>query len=152
MLKLADYQSTTWRSLVHVTSIVLGGDAKERWRVASTRALLPHPCETISCIVLLIEEYLIVAPFVSHSSSVFQLFHRNFDMHVDTAPWTSWLRIAVPLLQCLIFLTTVTVIALGAASSAVIERQWDLQYLEQTDQTSLPETSYTSTHEMKVRM
>jgi len=73
-------------------------------------------------------------------------------MHVDTAPWTGWLRVAIPLLQCLIFLTTITVVALGAASSAVIERQWDLQYLEQTGQTSLPEISYMSTHEMKVRM
>jgi hypothetical protein len=73
-------------------------------------------------------------------------------MHVDTAPWTGWLRVAVPLLQCLIFLTTVTVVALGAASSAVIKRQWDSQYLEQTGQTSLPETSYASSHEMDVRM
>jgi hypothetical protein len=73
-------------------------------------------------------------------------------MHIDTAPWTGWLRIAVALLQCLIFLTTITVVALGAASSAIIERQWNLAYLEQTGQTPLPETSYTSTHEMKVRM
>jgi hypothetical protein len=73
-------------------------------------------------------------------------------MHIDTAPWTSWLRIAIPSLQCLIFLATITIVALGAASSAVIERQWDLPYLEQIDQTSLVKTSYTSTHEMKVRM
>lgn len=73
-------------------------------------------------------------------------------MRIDTAPWTGWLRIAIPLLQCIILLANVTVIALGAASSAVIERQWNLPYLAQIDQTSLPETSYTSTHEMKVRM
>lgn len=74
-------------------------------------------------------------------------------MHViDTAPWTGWLRTATSLLQSLIFLTTITVVALGATSSAVIERQWDLPYLEQTGQTPLPQTSYTSTHEMKVRM
>lgn len=73
-------------------------------------------------------------------------------MHIDTAPWTGWLRIAIPLLQCSIFLATITVVALGAASSAVIERQWDYPYLNQIDQTSLPDTAYTSTHEMKVRM
>jgi hypothetical protein len=73
-------------------------------------------------------------------------------MHVDTAPWTGWLRIAVASVQCLGFLTTITVVALGAASSAVIERQWDLPYLEQTGQTPLPGISYTSTHGMKVRM
>lgn len=73
-------------------------------------------------------------------------------MHIDTAPWTGWLKIAIPLLQCSIFLATITVVALGAASSAVIERQWNVPYLDQTDQTSLIETSYTSTHEMKVRM
>jgi hypothetical protein len=73
-------------------------------------------------------------------------------MHIDTAPWNGWLKIAIPLLHCLIFLATVTVVALGAASSAVIERQWDLPFLEQIGQTSLVETSYTSTHEMKVRM
>ena len=44
-------------------------------------------------------------------------------MHViDTAPWTGWPRIAVSFLQSLIFLTTITVVALGAASSALIER------------------------------
>lgn len=73
-------------------------------------------------------------------------------MHIDTAPWTGWLRIAIPLLQLIILLATITVIALGAASSVVIEQQWNLPYLAQIDQTSLPETSYTSTHEMKVRM
>jgi hypothetical protein len=73
-------------------------------------------------------------------------------MHIDTAPWNGWLRICIPLLQCLILLTTVTVIALGATSSAMIERQWNLPYLEQTGQTYLPNTSYTSTHELKVRM
>lgn len=72
--------------------------------------------------------------------------------HIDTAPWTGWLRNAVASLQCLIFFVTITVAALGAASSAVIERQWDLPYLEQIGQMPLPETSYTSTHEMKVRM
>lgn len=73
-------------------------------------------------------------------------------MHIDTAPWTGWLRIAIPLLQLVILLATITVIALGAASSATIERKWNLPYLAQIDQTFLPETSYTSTHEMKVRM
>jgi hypothetical protein len=76
----------------------------------------------------------------------------DLGMHVDIAPWTGWSRIAIPLLQCLIFLATITVVALGAASSAVIEQQWDRPYLEQIGQTSLVETSYTSTHEMKVRM
>jgi hypothetical protein len=73
-------------------------------------------------------------------------------MHIDTAPWTGWLRICIPLLQSLILLTTVTVIALGAASSAILERQWNFPYLEQTNQINLPNTSYTSTHELKVRM
>jgi hypothetical protein len=73
-------------------------------------------------------------------------------MHIDRAPWAGWLRIAIASLQYLIFLTTITVIALGAASSALIQRQWNLPYLEQSGQKSLPETSYTSTHEMKVRM
>jgi hypothetical protein len=73
-------------------------------------------------------------------------------MHIDTAPWTGWLRMAIPLLQFLIFLVTITVVTLGAASSATIEQQWNLPYLEQIGQTSLPETAYTSTHEMKVRM
>lgn len=73
-------------------------------------------------------------------------------MHVDTAPWTGWLKIAIPSLQCLIFVATITIVALGAASAAVVERQWDLPSLEQIGQSSLPETSYTSTHEMKVRM
>jgi uncharacterized membrane protein YkvI len=73
-------------------------------------------------------------------------------MHIDTAPWNGWLRICIHLLQFLVLLTTVTVIALGAASSAIIERQWNLPYLKQIDQIYLPNTSYTSTHELKVRM
>jgi hypothetical protein len=73
-------------------------------------------------------------------------------MHIDTSPWTGWLKICIPLLQSLILLTTVTVIALGAASSAILERQWNIPYLEQTNQTNIPNTSYTSTHELKVRM
>jgi hypothetical protein len=73
-------------------------------------------------------------------------------MHIDTAPWTGWLRICIPLLQSLILLTTLTVIALGAASSAILERQWNIPYLIQTNKLNLPNTSYTSTHELKVRM
>jgi hypothetical protein len=73
-------------------------------------------------------------------------------MHIDTAPWTGWLRTCIPLLQSLILLTTVTVIALGVSSSAILERQWNLPYLEQTNQMNIPNTSYTSTHDLKVRM
>lgn len=73
-------------------------------------------------------------------------------MQLDTAPWTGRLRTAIASLQCLIFLATITAIAVGAASSALIQRQWNLPYLEGIGQSSLPETSYASTHEMKVRM
>lgn len=73
-------------------------------------------------------------------------------MHIDTAPWTGWLRTCIPLLQSLILLTSVTVIALGVASSATLERQWNIPHLQRINQMNLLNTSYTSTHELKVRM
>ncbi|KAM0694037.1 hypothetical protein Q7P36_006163 [Cladosporium allicinum] len=60
------------------------------------------------------------------------------------------LRLATRILES--FQSTVTVVALGVASTAIIKRQWNFLYLEQTDQTYLLDTSYTSTHELKVRI
>jgi hypothetical protein len=146
---------------VHVTNIVLRDSrvvvqgAKEYQRVVSIHDLRPLFRKTI-CLVCIIDGS-VARNCYSHiiflwSFVAFYCLSRNPDMQFDTAPWTGWLKIAIPLLQCLIFLATITVVALGAACSAVIERQWDLPFLEQIGQTSLVETSYTSTHEMKVRM
>ena len=76
MRKLANYQFTTWRIPVHVTTIVLGdprtlGRAvlKNERRVVNTRVQLSLPCETICCHCAIDEEIVVTATFTS------QFFH-----------------------------------------------------------------------------